>query len=96
MKSQKTMESLRRFCGKGTHLYQNSQLQSGWLIVPMRWRQGQYTVSYFSPTGVRHIHWENHASIQAALASGLHLVRAKVAMVAQPAAPTTSTQSSGA
>ncbi len=89
------MESLRRFCGKGTHLYQNSQLQSGWLIVPMRWRQGQYTVSYFSPTGVRHIHWENHASIQAAIASGIQLVQAKVGIAAQSATPTTSTQSLG-
>lgn len=96
MKSKKTMESLRRFFGKGTHLYQNSQRQSGWLIVPMRWRQGQYTVSYFSPTGVRYINWENHASIQAALANGLELVQAQVALVVQPATSTNSTQSLGA
>lgn len=83
MLTKRRTQALRRFCGRGTHLYQQGSVTLGWLVVPILWPGKIYSLSYLSPTGVRYIDWRNYPTAQAAIEAGTQQVRCLVKESAQ-------------
>jgi hypothetical protein len=83
MKTKRRTKALRRFLGRGTHLYPQGSVVLGWLVVPILCPGETYTFSYLSPTGIRYIDWGNYPSVQAAIEAGTQLVRRRSKEVKQ-------------